>query len=839
MKYLALPILALLLTACSDDSPIPVEPQQPIEAPAIDSPAEYQQKIRTVPYPRSSNEIFINPAPLIVPQNMAKDEAIIFQLSTSSDFPSDITITSKPQKWNMFNAHRQLSTGRWYWRFCNVDASGNQGKWSETFDFEVGDDVPTFVTPSYDTFISRAPKNFPRLHCFTSATIEQARENIESNAEYKSLIQRASAPLATDYSNITGFYGDAQNLAQQITLLYQAYYLTQRQEYADQLLRIFKSFVGSLPSDDILYSDNFTTSNLLYSLAACYDICYTMADQTTRMSAAQWMADVICKSFDSFRGYEENHIFDNHFWQQNYRHFFQACIVLFDDPVQGQRVSSMLEYLYELWTSRAPAGGFNRDGLWHNGTGYFNANIQTLCYIPLMMSYITGFDFFSHPWYQNAGRALSFTTPPNGSNVGFGDGSEDRQEPNRQIASFADLIAYQTGDSYASWYAGQCGNLVNQDHEMRIYRVCRGPQSYSVPNDDISMLQWNKDCGEVAMHSNLFESSGDLALGFRSSTFGSGSHTTASQNAFNITYAGHDVFRSSGYYQNFSDAHNLMSYRHTRAHNSILINGIGQPYSTEGWGRILRAGGGSNIAYALGDASHAYCGITADPMWIAAFEAAGIQQTPQFGFGATPLTRYLRHIAMLGSDAIVIYDEIEASEPAQIDWLLHSREEFTIVTDNSIAEILTQGNTYNTNVTLLCSTQPVITKTNQWTVAPTIENEQYPRQWHLKVSASTDKIRYLAIIRVTGKGGSFAEINCNSENITVGNWSISAELDATVAPRLTITNRKKDTLLDYGTEPTELNGVVYPHKYAQSTIIKDNGAFDELIDTKPQSSRSR
>lgn len=76
MKYLALPILALLLTACSDDSPIPVEPQQPIEAPAIDSPAEYQQKIRTVPYPRSSNEIFINPAPLIVPQNMAKSSLL-------------------------------------------------------------------------------------------------------------------------------------------------------------------------------------------------------------------------------------------------------------------------------------------------------------------------------------------------------------------------------------------------------------------------------------------------------------------------------------------------------------------------------------------------------------------------------------------------------------------------------------------------------------------------------------------------------------------------------------------------------------------------------------------
>lgn len=70
-----------------------------------------------------------------------------------------------------------------------------------------------------------------------------------------------------------------------------------------------------------------------------------------------------------------------------------------------------------------------------------------------------------------------------------------------------------------------------------------------------------------------------MAIGFRSSTFASGSHTVANQNSFNLLYKGVDVYRSSGYYQNFSDAHNLMSYRHTRAHNTILVNGIGQPYS--------------------------------------------------------------------------------------------------------------------------------------------------------------------------------------------------------------------------------------------------------------------
>ncbi|MDE5628373.1 MAG: DUF4962 domain-containing protein [Muribaculaceae bacterium] len=844
MKYTAITLLAISLVACSDSIPVPVEPQQPQELPAISSPDEYQQKIRTVPYPRSCNEIFINPAPLIVPQNMADGEAVVFQLSSSPDFPADRTLSSKALKWNMFNPHEELSQGRWYWRFCNMDAAGNAGEWSDTYDFEVTAESPIFVTPQFDTFINGAPRIFPRLHCYTSATVESARSNISSHAEYKSLIQRAQAPLDTDFSNIASFYTKAEEFAQNVTWLYQAYYLTRQQEYADKLLLIYKSFTDNLPSDKVLYSSNFTTSNLLYSLAACYDICYTMIDSATRAEAAAWMADVICKNFDTFRGYEENHIFDNHFWQHNYRNFFQACILLYDDPVQGQRVMPMLEYLYELWTARAPAGGFNRDGLWHNGTGYFNANIQTLCYIPLMMSYITGCDYFRHPWYLNAGRALSFTTPPAGSNIGFGDGSETRQEPNHQIASFADVMAYQTGDAYASWYANRCGTLINRDYEMRIYRICRGPQNYSSqPDDRADMLQWNRDCGEVAMHSNIFDTSGDLALGFRSSTFGSGSHTTACQNAFNITFGGTDVFRSSGYYQNFSDAHNLMSYRHSRAHNTILVNGIGQPYSTAGWGRILRAGGGSSIAYALGDASHAYCGISDDPMWIAAFKAAGIEQTPEYGFGSTPLTKYLRHITMLGSDAIVIYDEIEASQAARIDWLLHSKSKFDISDDNTVVEVCDNALPYRAKVTFLCSEKLNISQTDKWAVVPAVENSQYPPQWHLSASCSAPKVRYLAIIQITPKNDEAAQVHTDSNSIVVGNWTIDACMDTAAKPHLVITNPAADAAIAYGSDPLEINGRTFARKFLQSTMIveKVDGetVCNELTDAEPLSSRSR
>ena len=132
--------------------------------------------------------------------------------------------------------------------------------------------------------------------------------------------------------------------------------------------------------------------------------------------------------------------------------------------------------------------------------------------------------------------------------------------------------------------------------------------------DSHPKMMWLEDMGEVIAHSDVKNVDNDFAMSFRSSTFGSGSHTLADQNSFNVLYRGDYVYNSTGYYQNFSDKHNILSYRHSRAHNTILVDGIGQPFSTTGYGDITRAMGGDHIAYCLGDASHAYSGISNDDM---------------------------------------------------------------------------------------------------------------------------------------------------------------------------------------------------------------------------------
>lgn len=735
-----------LFCSCTSDSLPEPDSTQP-ETPA-GIPDAYQDKIRTQPYPKADNELYLNPAPLIVPQAMKTGERLQFSLSRTEDFNSSETLLSEPQEWCMYNLHRRLEVGTWYWRFRSTNLNGTTpGEWSAIYRFEVKNDTPEFVTPPFQTFLANAPRLHPRIYCFLDDRIGEARNRVTSHPEYAELQSRASQALKAEYTGMTDLYSRAEELRQHATYLYQAYHLTQKEIYAEKLRQLLEALIVAPPADGQLFASNFTASNIAWCLVAAYDLLYNNLSASDRTAAEELMMRVARYYYKVNCGFQENHLFDNHFWQQNMRILFQVALSLYDKPAYSFEVLPMMEYYYELWTARAPASGFNRDGIWHNGTGYFSANILTLAYMPSLLSFISRYDFLSHPWYQNAGSSLVYTCPPGSKSNGFGDSSEKGSEPNRLIAAFADYLACETGNSYAGWYAGECRDLLRRDYELRLYRMCTDQDYNTTFPAGADKMVWYKDAGEVAMHSAPEDVEKDLALSFRSSTFGSGSHTTASQNAFNLLYKGVDVYRSTGYYQNFSDAHNLMSYRHTRAHNSLLVNGIGQPYSTEGYGSVMRAMGGQHISYCLGDASHAYRGISNDPMWVGYFKQAGIEQTPENGFGATPLTKYRRHVLMLHPHTVIVYDELEASEAVRWEWLLHSPTEFkmdvtkkTLSTNNKTKGWVTVTQLFGGHVFTL-------SQTDRFVVPPAITGAEYPNQWHLTARVDgCSATRFLAII---------------------------------------------------------------------------------------------
>lgn len=808
LKSLFLALAAFCLAACSDDMPT----VGLSTAESFTYPSSFQMKVNDKPYPQESDKVFISPAPLIVPASMKTSDSLQFQLSQDSLFLDGSTMLSKPSAWCMFNPYRILAYGKWYWRFRNKSSKGDFSAWSTTYKFDVTHEASEFVTPAFSVFLKNAPTTHPRLYCFLDKKLDAARKTITKHAEYKAMISLANKASAIDYNSWKSPWDSASStLRYNVQYLHTAYCLTQDRTYANEMLAILRKLLSSSLSSSTLFASNFGSTDIALCLTPIYDEIYYELTASERQNVESILWRILSYYYPRQITYEENHIFDNHFWQQNMRVLLQCAFLLYDKPAYKSKVEPMLEYYYEIWTAKAPNSGQNRDGEWSNGTCYFLNNVETLYYVPELFSYITGSDFLAHPWYHNAGKAIVYTWPPDSKSLGFGDGWEKYTSPQRQRVAFTDFLARELGDSYAGWYASQQIKTLRNDPDLRLYRICNVDKTYgtSLPSYLPKMVCY-EDVGEVIMHSDLGDTSDDCALSFRSSVFGSGSHTLADQNGFNVLYKGDYVYCSTGYYQSFNDKHNLLSYRHSRAHNTILVNGIGQSFSTESYGDIVRAMGGDHISYCLGDASHAYCGISNDNLWVQAFTNAGIAQTAEYGFGKTPLTKYRRHVLMLQPNIIVIYDELEASEAVRWDWLLHSPTQFTI--DEKDDKLTTHNTTkgFWARTQLFSNETFEISQTDKFFANPASGiTARYPNQWHLTASIANSKAtRILAVIQVVDNASELQTINRSGNTITIGNWVIDSQLSASDNACLHISNT--------------LSPVTFSYTYPGASILYDS-----------------
>ncbi len=823
------------MAGCSDDEEVFFEDLIGEEDIEVVHPNE-----RDKPYPREEHELYVNPAPLIVPRSVKdKDDFLEFELSQDSTFTSESTYRSGQVEWYMYNIHEQMAPGIWYWRFHVVDTDGTVGPWSEVNKFTVTGKEPVFVTPSFETFKQNIPTTYPRLNCFLDADIQKLSLPLtEEHPEFRDLRDRANSAL-----NITlpadPYDYNLENLASDVRYkLEYGYILLKGKQYYDKILQIGRTLINYGITDDKMKSlSNFNAGGAVETISICYDLCQDDLTEDEKAKAE----DIIFRFVDyyynvSHKGRIENHIFENHTWQIVMAEMFKAALTICQEYPEAMEA---LEYYYELWTARAPASGFNRDGAWINGTGYFDTNIYTLYYMPMIFTHLTGFNFLEHPWYKNLGRALTYSWLPDTYTTGFGDIGNPTQAPFRLRVAFADILARELKDPYAAWYVQQCGNL-HQDIAFRLYRIAREYLTYDGSNTDVfENFVWYQDIGEGVAYSDMINRGSNLSLAFRSSPFGSGSHTLADQNSFKLLYKGVYVYMNAGYYQSFNDAHSLLQFRNTRGHNTIMINNIGQPFTTRAYGNIPRALNGKNIAYFLGDASHAYCGTSEYSMWQDAFANAGLSQTPEYGFGETPLNNYKRHIFMLRPNKVVIYDELGADEPATWQWLLHSPVEFNIAGNKITTHYEDKGGF--TSVAQIYSNQtPEITKTNEW--FPGGEPaEAAEKQWHLTADfPASQNSRILTIIQVSDDG-LVEDVWQVNNTFTVGDWTIEAEMNANKPAAITIKNETNGCVFSYGMDAV-IDGSVYQRQQEGSSLLYDvvGGSMQvqEISDKPVQTTRS-
>jgi hypothetical protein len=304
----------------------------------------------------------------------------------------------------------------------------------------------------------------------------------------------------------------------------------------------------------------------------------------------------------------------------------------------------------------------------------------------------------------------------------------------------------------------------------------------------------------------------------------------ADQNTFNILYGGKRLFYHSGYKIAMQDPHRMEWYKHTKSHNGILVNGEGQPYSVEAFGWLSRFLQGQQLAYAVGDASHAYKSDETG-------EDAGVK-------------KFRRHLLLLKPDIIIIYDELEADHAADWSWVVHSPQPIQLDTVQSVLSAQ-QAVAYG-QVKLWGSVPLEWQMTNKFEVPAINWREQRNAEgelksyedtdWHVTVSTrnKTQQMRFLAVFQVSKEENKelSEEVVQGVTQIQAGHWNIKATLAPDRIPLLEITDDEGTLAFTSHGEAVMLDGKSYGGNIEGSAkmaeVINGEVLFSEAGDAVPE-----
>lgn len=817
-------------------------------------------EVRATPSPSNGEHIQLNPPRFMWPdkypylgavldgeENTDLKPEVTYRIRISKDKNFKYNVIQGEKQWAFFNQFQRFEKGKWYWQYAFVDAKGSE-EWSPVFEFHIDDKTKAFNPPSFNEVLKKLPAYHPRILMDKKEwenIIDKNKNNAETNSYFKISESCLSHPLkslnkeidtaqlvnltnAVQYKSV--IIRESRKIVDQeeknIESLIRAYLLTKDPKYYEEGIKRLSEVISWKQSQ--YFAGDFNLSTILSLCTSAYDAFHdilTLEERNLLLNEIRTLGDLF---YHEYVNNLENRIADNHVWQMTFRILTMAAFATVEEIPEAMLWA---DYCYNLWVSRFP--GLNNDGGWHNGDSYFHVNIRTLIEVPAFYSRITGFNFFNDPWYNNNVDYVIYNQPPFSKSAGQGNAHENVKTPSGARVGYADALARECQNSWAAAYVTQIKQkkpdiltsaFESKPSDLTWYR-CTTSKGYPVSSKTLEGIPLSKvfpATGLAIMHTSISEPQSNAMLSFRSSPYGSTSHALANQNSFNTFYGGRPIFYSSGYRTGFTDSHSMYSYRNTRAHNAILINGMGQKIGTEGYGWLPRYYEGSSISYVLGDASNAY-GEVSSPLWLKRAELSDIEFTPGKGWDKNKLEVFRRHVIQLGKSGIyVLYDELEAVDPVNWSFLLHTIEEPMSI-DNCgdyVTVTGTNGSGGRSAAHVFCSEKVKTSQTDQFFSEP--ENWKnvtdksgrtvvYPNHWHFTAKTpKSKKTRFLTIIDTHGKERKDYKIGIEEESLKVADWLIRCNVTKSGGGLISVVNRKTEESLVYD-----------EHKNNGATIITD------------------
>jgi hypothetical protein len=402
---------------------------------------------------------------------------------------------------------------------------------------------------------------------------------------------------------------------------------------------------------------------------------------------------------------------------------------------ESDKAEEWLDYsLTGLLTFYPHWGG--SDGGWAEGVGYglwYNNH-----YMPALEGLRLGadYDLWKRPFFRKIRYFFLYCTAVHGEMRPFGDGAE-KGGPALEPA-FASLMGYHAhlfDDPQVGWWAKQTGNWNGGAAGGGTLALVFEDDLPSEPPTGLPQARAFHDIGWAGLHSSLAAPEEDTFFLFKSSPFGSVSHSHADQNSFAVAKGGTFLAIPSGYYgPSYGSPHHAQWTRSTKANNSVLVGGEGQVIrESKASGRILAFENQEGLTYVAGDAADAYMG---------------------------KLDRFDRHVLFLRPGLFVLLDDLEAPDAARFQWMLHALEEMKL--SKTTGRIVSRRKDAVLEVHVASPAGVQISQTNEFdtpfdTGMPEDFDEEVAPHWHVTAQTTEQQTttRIGAVMGVYEAGGPF------------------------------------------------------------------------------------
>lgn len=705
-----------------------------------------------------------------------------FQLSPDEAFPADKTF-SVDTPYNVYSHSQVLAEGQWWWRANFTDAAGVASEWLGPRSFHITARAQPFTVPPVAELLARVPQDHPRIYA-TRATLEAFRAPLATTQKdwWATFRQRVDAaaqkpvdkeppgdwlmgarpgggPLTDEDiqrgNKLRSYAGSANTRMQELGF---AYLLTGDRKYAEPAIAQMLEMatwdplgVTSYKNQDQVFRD------IAWMMATTYDWCWevmTAAQRQTVREAIIARARTLYKHFaESSRPIYE-YPYDSH-GITAYGYLGICALALTGESAEADEWLRFVAATYP--TVFPPWGG--EEGGWGQGVAYWKWSQPFAWVFFDALKSATGVDMHQKAYCRNSSWYKLYMHPPWCDRHHFGDGNHG--PPDSTDQSNMARAAREYNNPYFQWYAK------NLPHNLGygLYGYLWHDASLPVrPPADLPQGRYFPDIGWVAMHSDLSDPD-DVMLMFKSSPFGSFNHSHADQNSFVVYGYGEPLLIDSGYYDWYGSPHDMGFTRQTKAHNSVLVNGEGQPIMDKtATGSIEQHFTSRGVDYAVGEAAPAYQG---------------------------KLSKFERHILYVRPDAFLILDLLEAPAPSTFTWCVHSEQEMQLKPEQG--EIIVTRGDARCLVKFLTPGGLKFEQTDQFTPPST---RKLANEWHTYVTTSekTQRQVFLTFVRPYPLSEPASELKFASESrggVTTVRWG-QGELDHLVTLRTGLQEGRSD-----------------------------------------------